>query len=150
MVASAHDNYSVSIGNFNSNQQRKCHSTLYLYIILKSHETNMNLFFLIKINLCENERSEWLQTLSNFYIFQIKLLLAVAFFIGITGIFIKPLAHIISWLWLKLGDLLGFVVSKIVLSLIYFFFLLPIAILLLPSYAAAIAYCPIAVLYCPV
>ncbi len=64
-----------------------------------------------------------------YYMFQIKLLLAVAFFIGITGIFIKPLARLISWLWLKLGDLLGAVVSKIILSVIYFIFLLPIAVL---------------------
>lgn len=64
-----------------------------------------------------------------YYIFQVKILLAVAFLIGITGIFIKPLAHLISWSWLKLGDLLGYVVSKIVLSVIYFIFLFPIAIL---------------------
>jgi hypothetical protein len=48
---------------------------------------------------------------------------------GLTGIFIKPLASLIAFGWYKTGDLLGFVVSKIVLTLIFFFFLLPVALL---------------------
>lgn len=64
-----------------------------------------------------------------YFVFNVKALLAVAFLIGVTGVFIKPLAHLISWLWLKLGDILGYVVSKIILTVIYFIFLFPIAIL---------------------
>jgi len=48
---------------------------------------------------------------------------------GLTGVLIKPLASIIATGWYKLGDLLGFIVSKIVLTLIFFFFLLPVALL---------------------
>ncbi len=55
------------------------------------------------------------------------LYLAIAF--GLTGIFFRPLALIIATIWYKLGDWLGFIVSKIVLTLVFFFFLFPIALL---------------------
>ena len=42
---------------------------------------------------------------------------------------IKPLAKKIAWLWYKLGDIMGFVISKIILAIIFFTFLFPIAIL---------------------
>ncbi len=55
--------------------------------------------------------------------------LYISFAFGLTGIFIKPLASIIATGWYKLGDWLGFIVSKIVLTLVFFFFLFPVAIL---------------------
>lgn len=64
-----------------------------------------------------------------YYVFQVKILLLVAFITGIIGIFIKPLAKKIAWLWYKLGDIMGFVISKIILAIIFFTFLFPIAIL---------------------
>jgi hypothetical protein len=64
-----------------------------------------------------------------FYVFEIKAFLLVAFISGIIGIFIRPLALKIAWLWQKLGDLMGLAVSKIVLSLIFFVFLLPISLI---------------------
>ena len=64
-----------------------------------------------------------------FYIFELKVFILLAFIIGIIGIFIKPLANLISRLWLKLGELMGWVVSKIVLSIIYFLFLLPLSLI---------------------
>ena len=64
-----------------------------------------------------------------FFILHLKIFLVLAFAIGIIGSFIKPLARLISWLWLKLGDAMGFVVSKVILSLIFFLFLLPLALI---------------------
>ena len=64
-----------------------------------------------------------------YFIFQVKVLLIVAFVTGLTGIFIRPLAVKIAWLWNKLGDMMGFVVSKLVLSIVFFIILLPIALI---------------------
>ncbi len=64
-----------------------------------------------------------------YYIFEIKVLLLIAFVAGITGIFIKPLALKIAWLWQKLGNLMGLIISKIILTIIFFAFLLPIALI---------------------
>lgn len=64
-----------------------------------------------------------------YYIFQVNILLLVAFITGIIGIFINPLALKITWLWHKLGDIMGFVISKMVLATIFFTFLLPIALI---------------------
>ena len=64
-----------------------------------------------------------------FYVFQIKILLLVAFITGIIGIFIRPVALRIAWLWQKFGNLMGLVVSKIILTIIFFAFLLPVALI---------------------
>lgn len=47
---------------------------------------------------------------------------------GVTGIFIKPLAKIIAIAWFKLADILNYIVSKIVLGIMFFFILFPISI----------------------
>jgi len=64
-----------------------------------------------------------------YFIFQVRILLIVAFITGFTGIFIRPLALKIAWLWHKLGDIMGFFISKIVLAIVFFIFLLPVALI---------------------
>jgi hypothetical protein len=53
----------------------------------------------------------------------------IAVGIGLVSIFIPIAAKGIEWVWLKLAHVLGWINSKILLSLIFFLFLLPIAIL---------------------
>jgi hypothetical protein len=53
----------------------------------------------------------------------------IAFGIGLVSIFIPPAARAIEWLWLKFALALGWVNSRILLSIIYFVFLMPIALL---------------------
>jgi hypothetical protein len=60
---------------------------------------------------------------------KIKVLLTIAVILGLIGLFIKPLAELISKIWLKFSELLGTISSKILLSLVYFIFLVPIAFL---------------------
>jgi hypothetical protein len=48
---------------------------------------------------------------------------------GIVGIIIKPLATWIAAIWYKTGDLMGAVVSKVILTIVFFFLLVPIAFL---------------------
>jgi hypothetical protein len=45
------------------------------------------------------------------------------------GLFAKPVAAVISKLWLKFSELLGAFNSKIVMSLVFFLFLTPLALL---------------------
>lgn len=61
------------------------------------------------------------------WIFNVPLLAKVAACIGIICIFIPAAAKAIEWLWFKIALGLGWVNSRILLSIIYFVFLLPIA-----------------------
>lgn len=58
-----------------------------------------------------------------------ELFLYIAFGFGITGIFIKPLAKIIAFLWFKFADILNFFVSKLILGTIFYLILFPISVL---------------------
>lgn len=61
------------------------------------------------------------------WIFHIPLLGKIALAIGVISIFIPPAARAIEWAWWKIAIALGWVNSRILLSIIYFVFLLPIA-----------------------
>lgn len=61
------------------------------------------------------------------WIFKLELLTKIAILIGLVSVFIPIAARGIEWVWLKLAHVLGWVNSKILLSLIFFIFLLPIA-----------------------
>ena len=56
-------------------------------------------------------------------------LLIASAVVGLTGIFLDKPASWITWLLYKIGELLGAVVSKIMLAVVYFIFLFPIALL---------------------
>ena len=61
-------------------------------------------------------------------IFDIDWLGKVALTIGILSVFIPLAAKGIEWVWLKLALMLGWTNSRILLSVVYFGFLLPIAV----------------------
>jgi hypothetical protein len=63
------------------------------------------------------------------YIKASTVLAKIAVGIGLVSIFIPIAAKGIEWIWLKLAHVLGWINSKILLSLIFFLFLLPIALL---------------------
>jgi hypothetical protein len=48
---------------------------------------------------------------------------------GGIGIFIPSLSRLIHKLWMKLAELIGFVMNKVILGIVFFFFLTPIAFL---------------------
>jgi hypothetical protein len=60
-------------------------------------------------------------------IFKIQWLMLTSFAIGALSVFIPPAARAIEWAWLKLALGLGWVNSRILLTVIYFIFLLPLA-----------------------
>ena len=47
----------------------------------------------------------------------------------VVGLFVPPLGRLVAWAWLQLGHLLGFVMSRVLLSLVFFLVLLPMALL---------------------
>lgn len=64
-----------------------------------------------------------------FFIFQIKILLSIAVVLGLIGMFSNYLSGKIAWAWMKLAEILGFFTSKILLTIVFFIFLFPIAML---------------------
>ncbi len=56
-------------------------------------------------------------------------LLKIGLVLGLVGMFSTFLTAKISWAWLKVGELMGAVMSKVILSAVFFLFLFPIAML---------------------
>lgn len=57
-----------------------------------------------------------------------RYLLTVAVILGLIGVFFPYLTEKIHWAWMKLGHALGFVTSRVILIVIFFVFLFPIAV----------------------
>lgn len=64
-----------------------------------------------------------------FFVFEKKELLYAALGIGLTGMFSDFLSSKISWAWFKLAEILGTFVPKILLGIVFYFLLFPIALL---------------------
>jgi len=64
-----------------------------------------------------------------YFIFKIKVLVLIAFIIGVVGLFFAPIAKLIHRAWYKFAEILGFINSKILLSIVFFIFLVPIALI---------------------
>ena len=58
-----------------------------------------------------------------------KYLLLAALILGLIGVFIPWLADKIHWAWMKLAHVMGWVMSKVILTVVFFVFLLPMALL---------------------
>lgn len=58
-----------------------------------------------------------------------ELFVYLAFGLGFIGIFLKPVAKVITIGWFKLADILNYFVSKLILGTLYFVVLVPISIL---------------------
>jgi len=61
------------------------------------------------------------------WIFEIPVLVHIALAVGAVAIFIPAAARAIEWVWFKIALGLGWVNSRILLSVIYFVFLMPLA-----------------------
>jgi len=64
-----------------------------------------------------------------YLIFKIDWLLYVAIGTGLIGVFSNYLSVKISRLWLKLSLCIGFLMSRVLLTIIFYFFLYPLAIM---------------------
>ena len=64
-----------------------------------------------------------------YFVFQIEVLLIIALCLSAASITSKFLTSKIVWLWFKLAEGMGFVMSRILLSIVFFLFLYPISLL---------------------
>jgi hypothetical protein len=64
-----------------------------------------------------------------YFITHRQVFLYSSFIFGAIGVFVKPLATWIAIGWYKVGELLGMIVSKVILTVVFFFLLVPIALL---------------------
>ena len=64
-----------------------------------------------------------------FLILKVKWLLTTAFFIGVAGISSDWLAGKIDWIWMKISWLLSLIMPNVILTIIFYLFLTPIAFL---------------------
>jgi len=59
-----------------------------------------------------------------------KYLLLAALILGLIGLFIPSLADKIHWAWMKLAHAMGWVMSKVILTIVFFVFLFPMALIM--------------------
>lgn len=62
-----------------------------------------------------------------YLVFTWKWALIVSFIIGVMGAISIYLSRKIEWLWMKLAMILGYIVPNVLLTLVFFLFLVPIA-----------------------
>lgn len=63
-----------------------------------------------------------------FMVTKINLFLLIALIVGLIGMFSTFLAEKVDYIWMKLTWILGMIVPNIVLTIIFYFFLFPVAI----------------------
>lgn len=63
------------------------------------------------------------------WIFSIPILGKATIVLGILTILIPQFATFIDWIWLKLAFILGWINSKILLGILFFIFLMPLALI---------------------
>ncbi len=64
-----------------------------------------------------------------YLIFKVDLLIYIACGVGLISALISPIATYVNWFWMKLALVLGWVNTRILLGVIFFVFLFPIATL---------------------
>lgn len=62
-----------------------------------------------------------------YFVFNKPLLLKIGLLLGGIGLFIPSLAAKIHWLWMKLSHVLGYVMSRVLLTLIFYIIVVPMA-----------------------
>lgn len=60
-------------------------------------------------------------------VFELKYLYYGALAVGVLSLLSDEIAQKIEWLWFKLAEGMGWVMSKVILSLVYYVILLPLA-----------------------
>lgn len=62
-----------------------------------------------------------------YLLFKKPVFIFLAFAFGLIGIFIPQVARYIAIVWFKIADIMNFVMSKIMLGIVYYLILVPIA-----------------------
>jgi hypothetical protein len=91
--------------------------SLYLFAILMERKKNLETI-LVLVLAC----------VVVYEIRKVDTWLLVAMLIGIIGLFVPWAAAKIHWAWMKLAEGMGFVMSKVLLTLIYYIILMPLSV----------------------
>jgi hypothetical protein len=117
MVAHPDDRYFVVTGYFIGIRWRYGTISIHLFLILMDRKKNLEtilvlvLAFVVLYKLRKHEY-----------------LLLVAISIGVIGLLLPWAAEKIHWAWMKLAEGLGFVMSKVLLTFIYYIILMPLSV----------------------
>jgi O-antigen ligase len=118
MVVNAVDNYFI-VDRGAHHPRRHVGCPFHLYIILNN---------IMRIKVLETILVLVLAMLIWYYLGgQNRYVLMAGIVLAVIGAFIPALAEKIHVLWMKFGEALGFISGKIILTLIFFVFLVPIA-----------------------
>ena len=91
----------------------------------------------MKLNVDIDNRAKQLETclviatgLMVFWlIFKKPELIYVAIALGVIGAFMPFLAKWVAWVWYKIAEVMGYIMSRVLLSLVFFVFLFPISVI---------------------
>ena len=120
MVAYAGHYYFVAVWCVGSFKQRQRHCTFYLHaVLMRIGESKISETHLV---LCTGFLIIYLVASNILFLY-----IALAF--GIIGIFIPPLAKLITIGWFKLADILQYMMSKVILGTLFFIVLFPVSLL---------------------
>lgn len=100
----------------------------------------LHLHPLLEASMTISKKTEELRQLETITILAASLLLLNAFSprqlfantalaLLLIGLFVRPVARLISWVWLRFSEILGAFNSRIILSLLFFLFLTPLSII---------------------
>jgi hypothetical protein len=64
-----------------------------------------------------------------YIVFSWQWAMVVSFVVGVVGILSSYLSRKIEWFWMKLSQILGYIVPNILLTSVFFLFLFPISLL---------------------
>lgn len=117
MVAGTGNYNSITYRNIIGFWWRLCSCSFYLYFVLIMQRQKTLETILVLVGAL----------LVFYFIFDLRLLLKIALVLAAIGIFIPFLAEKIHWAWMKLAHILGYVMSRVLLTLIYFIFVVPLA-----------------------
>jgi hypothetical protein len=119
MVAYSHNYFSVAFRHTYCYWWWFCNRTIYLHLILIKMEHNLykNIMVIITGFLLIS------------WIFELEYFMLAALIIGILSTFIAKFASGLNWLWMKLALGLGWINSRILLTVLYYIFLVPISLL---------------------
>jgi hypothetical protein len=63
------------------------------------------------------------------FLFKAPVLVTIATVVGVISMIFPPVAFGVEWIWLKLAETLGWINSRLLLGIVFFVFLSPIALL---------------------
>jgi len=117
MVVSTHHYYATISCYINCNRWKHCHCPICLYFVLKIMQKNKYETILV-ISLGCIVLFFWLHKIVFLYIAASILFLALIS---------KKALHYIDFVWYKIAEVLGYVNSRIILGILFYFILTPIA-----------------------